>query len=191
MPRLSFKLILAVLLLGVLVGAAAKTEEDIEIDSLLAQENPPPPEPAPDKDSANVDDEEIDVQALLDDELTGPAPASETKSEVFSESEHLKQFLPFKIFQSTNNAFVRTLSKNGKVTRAYTPPVCAGLSGSWEVQEGVLRIKEKLHCLVDPDQPGKYGRAWYQKVEFKLDYVKGKPTLNGVFLGKDGVFQVN
>ena len=170
-------------------GYALAEDEDALLSSLIQEEEQGTGDKSPTL-ANDEDDEEINVQELLDEPPTDRQTASIT-ADPPSPAEQLKKFLPFKIFQSTNNAFVRTLEKNGKVSRSYTPPICAGLSGQWEVEDGMLRIKEKLHCLKDPDQPGKFGRAWYQKVEFKLDYVKGKPTLNGVFLSDDDVFRVN
>lgn len=185
------------LLLGPSFGWAANDEDDDDavISSLLQEEEPVAEDSSSEGHPAALpateeDDEEIDVQALLDEDTPKSRFIASAPKEL-SPAERLQKFLPFKIFQSTNNAFVRTLEKNGKVSRAYTPAICQGLQGSWEVADGMLRIKEKLHCLVDPDKPGKYGRAWYQKVEFKLEYVKGKPTLNGVYLSDDNVFRVN
>ena len=203
MPRLSLKIpslqdfTWPIPLLCILLGCgpffgnawAQDYADDDELSAALATETTDLPRDANSTDNES-DDEEINVQELLDE---APASSRDVASlpHTISPADKLKKFLPFKIYQSTNNAFVRTLEQNGKVSRTYTPPICEGLRGSWEINDGMLRIKEKLHCLVDPDKPGKFGRAWFQKVEFKLEYNKGRPTLNGVQISNDNVFRVN
>ena len=187
MPRLSFtapflSVLLGCFVLGLLPFGLTWADDD-DFLNLATEASKTVANPAEDED------EEINVQELLDET---PDPSHEVASSTEqTPAEKLKKFLPFKIYQSTNNAFVRTLEKNGKVSRSYTPPICEGLQGSWEAEDGMLRIKEKIHCLVDPDTPGKYGRSWFQKVEFKLDFNKGKPTLNGISQSEDNVFRVN
>ena len=140
-------------------------------------------------DAADNDDEEINVRELLDE--SDVEVTEDEGSRGPSSQDRFKSFLPCKIFQSTNSAFVRTLHKSGKVTREYNPAICQGVSGSWEIEGTTLKIKERIRCLIDPDKPGDYGRTWTQKVQFTLDYAKGKPTLNGVWQGQDKVFQLN
>jgi len=155
--------------------ASLTTEANAETNQVLAEE-------------VTAEDEEINVRELLDEQ---EGPVSTPAAEGISAQDRFKAFLPCKIFQSTNSAFVRTLHKNGTVTRTYTPEICQGISGEWKVEGATLQIKERIRCLVDPDQPGKYGRAWSQKVQFTIDYAKGRPTLNGIWQGKDQVFQLN